>query len=140
MEKHGELPLIYVVMSCYNREKYVVEAIESILNQTYTNFEFIIIDDCSTDNTFEIVKEYAKKDNRILALKNDKNYCYVHSLNKGIEIAKGKYIARMDDDDISLPERFEKQVEFLEKNEDIIALGTFIEIFSDDMKKYNLWY
>lgn len=139
MEKHEELPLISVVMPCYNREKYVVEAIESILNQTYTNFEFIIIDDCSTDNTFEIVKEYAKKDNRILALKNDKNYCYVHSLNKGIEIAKGKYIARMDDDDISLPERFEKQVEFLEKNEDIIVLGTFIEIFSDDMKKYNSW-
>ena len=140
MEKHEELPLISVIMPCYNREKYIVEAIESILNQTYTNFEFIIIDDCSTDNTFEIVKEYAKKDNRILALKKDKNYCYVHSLNKGIEIAKGKYIARMDDDDISLPERFEKQVEFLEKNEDIIALGTFIEIFSDDMKKYNLWY
>lgn len=139
MEKHEELPLISVIMPCYNREKYVVEAIESILNQTYTNFEFIIIDDCSTDNTFEIVKEYAKKDNRILALKNDKNYCYVHSLNKGIEIAKGKYIARMDDDDISLPERFEKQVEFLEKNEDIIVLGTFIEIFSDDMKKYNSW-
>ena len=139
MECMKNLPLVTVIMPCYNREKYVVEAIESILNQSYKNFEFIIIDDCSTDNTFEIVKEYAKKDNRIIALRNDKNYCYVHSLNKGIEIAKGKYIARMDDDDISLPERFEKQVEFLEKNEDIIVLGTFISIFSDDLKEYSSW-
>lgn len=139
MEKTNELPLISVIMPCYNREKYVVEAIESILNQTYSNFEFIIIDDCSTDNTFKVVKKYAEKDNRILALRNDKNYCYVHSLNKGIKLAKGKYIARMDDDDISLPQRFEKQVEFLENNKDVVALGTFIKVFSDDMKEYYSW-
>lgn len=135
----NELPLISVIMPCYNREKYVVEAIESILNQTYSNFEFIIIDDCSTDNTFEVVKEYAKKDNRIIALRNDKNYSIVHSLNKGIKLARGKYIARMDDDDISLPKRFEKQVEFLENNEDVIVLGTFIKVFTDDMKEYYSW-
>lgn len=132
-------PLVSVIMPCYNREKYVVESIESILNQTYTNFEFIIIDDCSTDKTFEVVKEYAEKDKRILPFRNDKNYCYVYSLNKALKIAKGKYIARMDDDDISLPERLKKQVDFLENNEDIAVLGTFIEIFDNENNRYKSW-
>ncbi|WP_165955812.1 glycosyltransferase family 2 protein [Campylobacter volucris] len=123
-------PLISVIMPCYNRENYIISAIESILNQTYSNFEFIIIDDCSTDNTFEIVKHYANLDKRIIPFRNDINRCYVYSLNFGLNIAKGKYIARMDDDDISLPSRFEKQVKYLEENEDIVVLGTYIEFLS----------
>ncbi|EAJ7443814.1 glycosyltransferase family 2 protein, partial [Campylobacter jejuni] len=100
-------------MPCYNRQEYIVDAIESILNQTYSNFEFIIIDDCSTDNTYEIVKKYAENDKRIIVLKNEKNQGIVYALNRGFSIAKGKYIARMDDDDISLPNRLEKQVEYM---------------------------
>ncbi|HEC1752103.1 TPA: glycosyltransferase family 2 protein, partial [Campylobacter lari] len=123
-------PLISVIMPCYNRENYIISAIESILNQTYSNFEFIIIDDCSTDNTFEIVKHYANLDKRIIPFRNDRNSHIVYSLNFGLNIAKGKYIARMDDDDISLPSRFEKQVKYLEENEDIVVLGTYIEFLS----------
>ncbi len=124
-------PKISVVMSCYNRESYVRDAIESILNQTYTDFEFIIIDDCSTDKTPEIIQEYADKDNRIIFIRNQENMDYNYNLRKGFKIAKGEYIARMDDDDISLPERFEKQVSYLDQHPDITVLGTFIKTFGE---------
>ena len=129
-------PLISVVMPTFNRQNYIVEAIESILNQTYDNFEFIIIDDCSKDNTYEIVLEYTKLDKRIKTLRNDKNMGIVYTLNRGLEQAKGKYIARMDDDDISLAQRFEKQIEFMEENKDIAILGSYVEIFDDNDKIY----
>ena len=119
-------PKISVVMSCYNRAEYSKLAIESILNQTYKDFEFIIIDDCSTDNTADVIQEYADKDERIVFIKNKQNMDYNYNLRKGFEIAKGEYIARMDDDDISMPERFEKQVEYLDKHPEITVLGTFI--------------
>ena len=112
---------IAILMSTYNGEKYLVQAIDSILNQTYQNFEFIIIEDSSTDNSLDILEEYAKKDSRIKIIKKEKNIGikgFIKNLNLGISIAKGKYIARMDADDISLPERFQKQVDFLEKNSD----------------------
>ena len=96
-------------MSVYNGEKYLVKAIESILNQTYTKFEFIIVNDGSSDNSLKIIKEFMKKDNRIILI-NRENKGLPYSLNEGISIAKGKYIARMDADDISLSERFEKQI------------------------------
>ena len=128
-------PKISVVMSSYNRKDYVKEAIESILNQTYKDFEFIIIDDCSTDGTRDIIEKYAQNDKRIIFIKNDKNMDYNFNFRKGFEIAKGKYIARMDDDDISLPNRFEKQVEFMEQNPDITVLGTFIETFGNSCAK-----
>lgn len=129
-------PLISVIMPCFNRQNYIVQAIESILNQTYVEFEFIIIDDCSKDNTFEIVQKYAEVDKRIKALRNDKNMGIVYTLNRGLKEAKGKYITRMDDDDISLPQRFEKQVEFMEKNEDIVVCGSYVEVFDDNDKIY----
>ena len=94
-------PLVSVVMSVYNSEKYLKEAIESILNQTYTNFEFIIVNDGSTDSSLDIIQEYMKKDERIVLISRD-NKGLPYSLNEGIEKAKGKYIARMDADDISL--------------------------------------
>ncbi|MBZ7937990.1 glycosyltransferase [Campylobacter molothri] len=134
-----KLPLVSVIMPCYNRQEYIIEAIESILNQTYTNFEFIIIDDCSTDNTYEIVKKYAEIDKRIIALKNEKNQGIVYTLNRGLNIAQGKYIARMDDDDISLPSRFEKQVEYMEANLDIVVLGSFIEVFNEKFEECYSW-
>lgn len=125
-------PKISVVMSCYNRKDYVSDAIESILNQTYKDFEFIIIDDCSTDGTREIIQKYADKDSRIVYIKNPQNMDYNYNLRQGFNVAKGEYIARMDDDDISLPERFEKQVKYLDEHQDITVLGTFIETFGDE--------
>ena len=125
-------PKISVVMSAYNREKMVKEAIESILNQTYTDFEFIIIDDCSKDNTAKVIQAYADKDERIVFIKNKKNMHYNYNLRKGFEIANGEYIARMDDDDIAMPTKFEKQVEFLDKNPKVTVLGTFIAPFGSE--------
>jgi len=117
------MPLVSVVMSVYNCEKYIYKSIDSILLQTFTGFEFIIINDGSTDGTLNILREYEKKDNRI-TIYNQSNKGLTASLNFGIGIAKGKYIARQDADDISLPTRFEKQVYFLENNNAISLLGT----------------
>ena len=117
-------PLISVVMSVYNTEKYVAEAIESILNQTLTNLEFIIVDDGSTDNSLEIFQSYIKIDNRVKVIVNPENIGLAKSLNRGISIARGKYIARMDADDISLPRRLIKQLDFLESNPEIDVVGS----------------
>lgn len=118
-------PKISVVMPVYNTEKYLAEAIESILNQTFKDFEFIIIDDGSTDKSLDIIKRYALKDDRIKIISR-MNKGITKSLNEGIAFAQGEYIARMDSDDISLPQRFEKQVKFLDKNKKVVALGTKI--------------
>lgn len=107
-------PIISVVMSVYNGEKYLNEAIDSVLNQTFKNFEFIIINDGSTDKSFQIIDSY--KDSRIKLINNDGNKGLIYSLNKGIELATGEYIARMDADDISLPSRFEEQLNYLNLN------------------------
>jgi glycosyltransferase involved in cell wall biosynthesis len=118
-------PLVSVIMPVYNGGSILRNAIESIVNQTYKEWEFIIIDDGSTDNTEEIIKEY--KDNRIRYVKQSK--CGVTlSLNKGIGISKGEFIARQDADDISLPTRLEKQINFLKENKDISLLGTFTNL------------
>ena len=100
-------------MSAYNCDQYVNYSIDSILDQSYRNFEFIIIDDGSTDNTLSIIEKYKNIDNRIILIKNRKNIGLSASLNKGVEIVKGKYIARQDADDISLLNRFEKQIFWL---------------------------
>lgn len=113
-KKMNNNPMISVVMPVYNAEKYLGEAIQSILNQTYTDFEFIIINDGSTDKSLEIIEKYKKQDERILLISRE-NRGLVASLNEGIEKAKGKYIARMDADDISLPERFKKQLALMEE-------------------------
>lgn len=127
--------IISVVMPVYNGQKYLSEAIDSILNQTFINFEFIIIDDGSTDKSEEIILSY--NDKRIVYIKNETNLQIVESLNRGISIAKGKYIARMDADDISLPQRLEKQLLFMEKNPNIDVVGTWYETFGD---KHEVFY
>lgn len=119
-------PTISVVMSTYNRADFLSSSIESILTQTMDDFEFIIINDGATDNTEEILKKYAKKDSRIKILTNTSNQGLIYSLNRGLEIAKGKYIARMDDDDISLPKRFERQFYFMENNPDVAVVASWI--------------
>lgn len=124
-------PFISVLMPVYNCENYVFEAVESILQQTYIHFELLIIDDCSTDDTLRICKSF--EDERIVIIEKEKNSGYTNSLNYGLKISKGKYIARMDGDDISLPTRFAKQVAFLEANQDVVVCGTAFEILDSGL-------
>lgn len=119
---------VTVLMSVYNGEKYLPLSIESILNQTFENFEFIIIDDNSSDSTYSIMKEYASQHERIRLIRNEKNLGLTKSLNLGLSKAKGKYIARQDHDDISLPERLEKEVEYLENNPDVVLATGNLEL------------
>lgn len=116
------IPLISVIMSIYNGEKYLDRALCSILNQTLSNFEFIIIDDGSTDNTKKIISSY--NDVRIKFIENTQNIGLAASLNKGIFIARGKYIARMDCDDVSYPDRLAKQYSVMEGDQKIDLTGT----------------
>lgn len=123
-------PLVTVLMPVYNAEKYVGQTIESILNQTYRHFEFLIIDDGSTDKSLEIINSYS--DNRIRVVRNDKNIKLISTLNKGIDLAAGKYICRADADDVNLPGRLEKQVAFMERNPEYSACGSWVKIFYED--------
>ncbi len=125
--------LISVVMSVYNGEDYLSESIESILNQTYKNFEFIIIDDGSRDKSLKIIKKYQKEDDRILIISRE-NKGLIASLNEGIEKANGKYIARMDVDDISVTTRFYEQIRFMENNIEVGVCGTWVKLFGDTIK------
>ena len=117
-------PLVSIILPCYNAEKYLQECISSILNQTYNKFELIIIDDGSTDTSYEIAE--SNKDSRITILKNNSNTGIVSCLNASIKLTKGKYIARIDADDMMHRERLEKQVSFLEddKNKEIVLVGS----------------
>jgi len=124
------LPKVTVLMPVYNGVKYLAESIESILNQTFTDFEFIIIDDCSTDDSYKIIESY--KDKRIRLFRNETNSRVAETLNKGMKLAQGEYIARMDADDVSLPERLAKQVGFLDKNKDIDIVGSWVKVIGDD--------
>lgn len=128
------MPLVSVIMPVFNSEKYLDEAILSILNQTYSNFEFIIINDGSTDNSLDIIKRFAVQDKRINYISRE-NRGLVFSLNEGISYSKGKYIVRMDSDDISLPTRIEKQVNLMEKNPHIGVCGTSVESFDNNLNK-----
>ncbi len=129
-------PKVSVIMSVYNGEKYVREAVCSILNQTYKNFELIIINDGSTDRTQEILETFS--DVRIRLVQQE-NLGLIKSLNKAIRMAKGEYIARHDADDISLPERFKKQVDFLEEHKDIALVGTFVVQIDEDGKEVKIY-
>jgi len=120
-----ENPKISVVMGIYNDEEYLSDAILSILNQTFIDFEFIIIDDASTDSSAEILKKFANEDKRIQLYTNKINKGLTKNLNYGLSIARGDFIARMDGDDIALPSRFEKQIKALLENEDTILCGTW---------------
>lgn len=121
---------VSVIMAVYNCEETVSQAIESILSQTYQDIQFIICNDCSTDNTAKIVKEYAENyPDKIVFIENEKNLMLPSSLNHCLEYVTGKYVARMDGDDYSYPDRLEKQVSFLRNNPDFDLVGTGMEIF-----------
>ena len=121
-------PVISVIMPVYNCAEYVAEAIQSILDQTFSNFELIIVDDKSTDETLEVTKIFSDK--RIKLIEKPANTGYTESLNLGIELSRGELLARMDGDDISNLNRFEKQVSFFAKNQDVVVCGTWFEIIS----------
>ncbi|MCJ7658159.1 MAG: glycosyltransferase family 2 protein [Anaerolineales bacterium] len=116
--------MISVIMPVYNTEKYVSQAIESILIQTYRDLELIIIDDASTDDSLKILRSYEKRDPRIRILTNDSNQGISRARNLGLQLARGEYIAVMDSDDISLPDRFEKQIDYLTANPHVGVVGT----------------
>ena len=117
-------------MGVYNEQTHLEDALDSILAQTYENFEFIIVDDASSDDSPTIVRSY--DDPRITLLENDSNRGLTYSLNRGIENANGKYIARQDADDISEPERLERQVQFLETHEQVAVVGTGALLIDDE--------
>lgn len=112
-------PDISVIMSVYNGEAYLKEAIESVMNQTFQNWELVVINDCSTDSTSEILSDFCNKDERVKVYTNEVNLRLPSSLNKAISLSNGKYIARMDADDICRPDRLEKQFQFMEAHNDV---------------------
>ena len=120
-----------VILPAYNVEDYIAEAMDSILTQTYTDYELIIVDDGSTDRTPEIVRDNAT-DKKVKVITNATNQGLTKSLNIGIAEAKGKYIARQDGDDISLPTRLAEQVAFMEANPEIALLGTDMQVLNED--------
>lgn len=129
-------PTVSVIMPTYNREELLPRAIESILAQTYKDFEFIIVDDGSTDNTMHLLKQYADKDKRIRVFRNAQNKGIAYSRERGLNSARGKYIAIMDSDDVSTPTRLEKQVAFLEKSPDVaVVIG-----LTKNVATNNVWW
>ena len=124
-------PRISVVMPVYNAERYLKEAIDSILEQTYENFELIAINDGSKDKSGEILDHYAKIDRRVVVV-HQKNSGIVKTLNSGIVQAKGEFIARMDSDDISFPRRFEQQIEVFDTNDDVVLVAGSFEVIDEE--------
>jgi len=116
-------PLVSIIMSIYNGSQFLFDSVNSILNQTYTNFEFIIVDDGSTDSSYELIKKFSDNNNKVKVFKRA-HYGLANSLNFAISKSKGEYIARMDADDISKEVRIEKQVKYLEKNKNVDLLGS----------------
>lgn len=119
----NQKPLISVILPVHNAQKYLIEALESLRYQTYPHFEVIAIDDASTDDSYKILKSYAKIDSRFKVIRNKVNLKIAKTLNLGITKAKGEFIARMDADDISLPNRFQKQVKFLTSHPGVVVVG-----------------
>ena len=130
------IPTLSIVMPVYNTEKFVKKTIESLLNQTYKDFELIVIDDGSTDNSIEIIKKFA--DNRIKIFSNDSNKGIVYSRNRGNAEALGRFIAPFDSDDIALPDKFEKQISFLEQHPEFGMLGSWAKLIDENDKFLNV--
>lgn len=122
---------ISVILPVYNAEEYLVDSIESILSQSFTNFELIIINDGSTDSSEQIIADYMLADARIICISRE-NKGLVTSLNEGLSIASGGLIARMDADDIALPKRLQKQYEFLQENQDVLCVGSSVVAIDQD--------
>jgi glycosyltransferase involved in cell wall biosynthesis len=122
---------VSVAMPAYNAERYLGEAIESILGQTFTDFEFLIVDDGSTDRTLAILRDYEKRDSRIRVISRP-NTGIVGALNDMLAVAQGELIARMDADDIALPERFDRQVKYMDEHPDCVLVGSRVLLIDPD--------
>lgn len=133
---------ISVLMSVYNTNvNYLTESIESILNQTYRDFEFIIVNDGSQKPYIQkVLEKYGRKDSRIVILENKENLGLTKSLNRGLRIARGEYIARMDSDDISVSDRFERQIDYLEKHKEVSVLGSRVKKIGEKQTGENRYY
>lgn len=125
------MPEVSVIMATYNCEKTVAKSIESIVNQSLRDWELIICDDGSTDNTYPILESYRDRDERIVLLRNQKNAKLAYALNRCLKLARGRYIARMDGDDESFPQRLEKQAAFLDAHPEYAVVGTAMVPFDD---------
>lgn len=126
------MPRVSVIMATYNCEKTLKRSINSILSQTFSDWEFIICDDCSTDNSYQVLLDYLRDyPQKFTVLKNRKNSKLSYSLNRCLEVAKGEYIARMDGDDESFPDRLKKQVEFLDEHPEYSVVGTAMVPFDE---------
>lgn len=137
MSKNKRHTPISVIMPVFNAAEYLPTAIESILNQTYTDFELIIIDDGSRDSSWEIIKRYSVLDKRIKAKRNSSNLGICRTLNDGLSLAVGEYIARMDSDDWSYPDRLGKQLNFMKGHPEVVICGSAIEVCDRDLKLIN---
>jgi len=124
-----------IITPAFNASSFIAEAIESILNQTYTNFEYIILDDNSTDNTFDIARSYEKKDKRIKVYRNKHRLGIPQNRNKGISLATGRFVMWQDADDISHPKRAEKLVNFMDNNKEVGMCGTNVLFFDKKNQK-----
>jgi len=131
--KHN-LPLVSIVMTAYNAGQYIDEALTSITDQTYTKMEIIVVDDCSTDSTWDKIQVHAKRDFRIKLFRMTKNSGPSTASNFALTKARGKYVARLDADDIAYPNRITKQVTYLEKYADVVMLGGQCHIIDEDGK------
>jgi glycosyltransferase EpsE len=130
-ERGATMATVSVIMGIYNCADTLPQCVDSILAQTYSDWELIMCDDCSKDDTYDIASQYAQKYSNIIALRNEKNYKLAYTLNKCLAYANGKYIARMDADDISLPTRFEKQVAFLDGHSEYHVVGSSVIVFDE---------
>jgi glycosyltransferase involved in cell wall biosynthesis len=145
--------MVSVLMSCYNHDKFVGEAIESVLGQTFQDFEFIILDNGSSDGSTQIIADYEKKDDRIRAIFHENNLGIPRALNELIDSAKGKFLARIDSDDVWVEEKLEKQLEVMEQDENLVVWteadlidgesrstgGKFTEMYESSEKNGNLF-
>ena len=125
----ADQPVVTVLLPVYNADAFLSQAISSILSQTWSDFALLIMDDGSTDESLAVARQFS--DPRIRLVKNDRNHGLSYTLNRGLDLARGEFVARMDADDISLPERLEKQVAFLRANPSISICGTSIRFFGD---------
>ncbi len=128
-------PLISVLMGIYNCASTLKEAVDCIIAQTYANWELIMCDDCSKDDTYAVALELSKRDGRIKVIKNEKNLTLAPTLNRCLEMAQGEFVARMDGDDVCAPERFELELEAFRKNPDCALVSCSMKIFDDDGEK-----
>lgn len=135
MRNNGEQSLVSIVMPVYNAGNFLMEAVESLQGQTYKNWELIAIDDYSSDNSLETLKSFAKKDKRIRVFRNKRQLGVSKTANLALSKTKGQFIARMDADDICLPYRLEKQLKFLQKHQEIVAVGGQCDLIDEDSNK-----